>query len=217
MEKKKENIIFFCAHNDDQIIGAGGTVARYANEGKNVYTVIFSHGEKSHPWLKPEHAIETRIKEADSSNRILGGHDIVFLDLKEGKFLEQYEENKMEGGLIHTISKIKPSKIFFHGIDDPHPDHRAVHKLVSSLLDKIEFKGDAYTFDVWTIWNWRKTNYPKMAVDISDTFKTKLAAFKVHKSQKIAIFSLLWSIYFKAFMNGLNNRCTYAEVFHKVK
>ena len=31
-----ENILFICAHSDDHIIGAGGTIARYIEEGKKV-------------------------------------------------------------------------------------------------------------------------------------------------------------------------------------
>lgn len=56
-----------------------------------------------------------------------------------------------------------------------------------------------------------------MVVDISETFKTKIKAFKVHKSQKMAIFSLLWSVYAKAFFEGLNNGFKYGETFQKIK
>lgn len=212
-----EKILFFCAHNDDQVIGAGGTMAKYASEGKIMKTIIFSYGEKSHPWIKPEYIIPQRIKEAELCDQILGGSGTIFLDLKEGQFQKEYLEKDVETKIINLIKKFKPSKIFFHSHDDPHPDHQAVNKIILSVFEKIKFDCSLYTFDVWTPINLRKRNDPKMVVDISETFKTKIKAFKVHKSQKMAIFSLLWSVYAKAFFEGLNNGFKYGETFQKIK
>jgi LmbE family N-acetylglucosaminyl deacetylase len=214
---KKRRIVFFCAHNDDQVIGAGGTIAKYAEEGKEVVTVIFSYGEKSHAWMKPEHIISTRIKEAEACNKILNGSDIIFFDLKEGSFMKQYEELELYDKIKEIIDKYKPEKIFYHGVDDPHPDHQAVHKMINDVLDRTEDEIDAYTFDVWTPINLRKRNTPKMVVDITKTFKKKIKSFKVHKSQKSAIISLLWSVYVKAYLYGLQYGYKYAEVFYKVR
>ena len=40
----KNTVLVICAHPDDEIIGAGGTIATYAREGKDVITIIFSNG-----------------------------------------------------------------------------------------------------------------------------------------------------------------------------
>ncbi|MFA4887817.1 MAG: PIG-L family deacetylase, partial [Candidatus Nanoarchaeia archaeon] len=40
----KETILVFAAHPDDEIIGVGGTIAKYAQEGKDVIVTIFSDG-----------------------------------------------------------------------------------------------------------------------------------------------------------------------------
>lgn len=208
-----KNVLFFCAHNDDQIVGAGGTVAKYSDEGKKIITVIFSYGEKSHPWMKPEHTIKTRVREAKKGDRILGDNELIFLDLPEGKFRDKCDKEYIAG----LIRKHKPEKVFLHNQDDPHPDHREVFNIVTTVMDKMKYKGDAYMFDVWTPLNIRKRNSPKMVVDITDTFDRKVRAFKQHQSQKVAIISLLWSIYFKAWINGINNGHRYAEVFFKIR
>ena len=88
---KKEIIIFFCAHNDDHIIGAGGTLAKYVKEGKEVYTIIFSYGEGSHPHFKRRVAVEMRVKESARATKILGGKPVVYLGLREGHFREDLE------------------------------------------------------------------------------------------------------------------------------
>ena len=166
--KKKPSIITFCAHNDDQTIGAGGTIRKYANEGINAYTYIFSYGESSHPHLKPEVVVSMREKESLQAARVLGD-EIHYLNLKEGKFTQLCDTKILE----KIIKEKKPQKIFTHAPDDPHPDHRAVHKIVKDLLKKMDYKGDLYAFDVWNIFSLKTRDFPKLFVDVSDTYKIK--------------------------------------------
>jgi len=213
--KKQENILVICAHNDDQIIGAGGTLAKYSKLGKKVNTLIFSFGENSHPHLRPSVIIKTRVKESRKSDKIIGGNGIYYLGLKEGKFLAN--KNKVKQQIKEVIKKHKPSKIFTHSIDDPHPDHRSVFKIMTELINEIKTNCDIYSFGVWNPIRIRKRNLPKLIVDISNTFDKKIKAFNIHKSQKISILSLMWNVYVKAIINGWNNGVKYAEVFYKIK
>lgn len=212
----KETAIVMCAHNDDQIIGVGGTMAKYAKEGKKVITIIFSYGESSHPHLKPEVIRKIRVKESHKSDKILGGSGIKYLGLKEGKFAEEIKNKKIEEVIKRLIEKEKPSKIFTHARDDPHPDHREVFKFVKEIIEKKIITCDVYSFEVWNPVK-IKRNAPKMVVDITKTFKKKIEAFKVHESQKLTIINLLWSVYWRAITRGFNNNCKYAEVFYKIQ
>ena len=214
---KKETILVICAHNDDQVFGMGGTIAKYANEGKTVKTVIFSFGEKSHPHLKPEVIIKARVSEAQKSDKIIGGKGTIFLGLKEGRFPEEIEKLGIREKVRKIIEKEKPSKIFTHSINDAHHDHRAVYHFVKQLTDEIKFKGDIYLFGVWTPVRIKNRHLPKMVVDVTKTFSRKIEAIKAHQSQQITILSLLWNVYAKAIMNGSSHNCKYAEVFYKLK
>jgi len=216
-KKPKETILVFAAHNDDGIIGAGGTLAKYAKQGKIVKTVVFSFGEKSHPHLKPKIIKMLRYKEAIKSDKILGGAGIAFLDLKEMKFKQEVRDKKVKNLIKEIIKNEMPIKIFTHSINDTMPDHRAVHHIVMNTLDEINFQGDVYSFGVWNILNLIHRNKPKMIVDISDTFKKKIKAFKAHKSQKGAQILLMWKIYIQDFTNGFNSNCKFAEVFVKLR
>lgn len=213
----KEKVMVFCAHSDDQIFGAGGTLAKYAKEGKEIFTVVFSFGEASHLWLRRRVTIEMRVEESQKADKIIGGSGVFFLGLKEGKFAEEIERKDIKKQIKRLISKKKPTKIFTHSIDDPMPDHRAVHKCITSTLDEMGYKCDVYTFDIWNLFNVRERKNPKMYVDITDTFKTKLKALKCFKSQWHAMLSLLWSIYFWAYIYGQRNNCRFAERFYKAR
>jgi N-acetylglucosamine malate deacetylase 1 len=212
MVKKKRCIITFCAHNDDQIIGAGGTIKKYVDSGIKAYTYIFSYGEMSHPHLKPEVIAKTRKKESIRASKVLGDK-VNYLGLKEGKFIEQCNIDKIK----KIINKHKPEKIFIHSPDDPHPDHRAVFKIMTKLLNNIKYKGNLYCFDVWNIFSFRTRSYPKLFIDISETFNDKVNSFNMHKSQFMAKILIGWSIYTKAIIHGWNNHCKYAELFHRIE
>lgn len=216
-KNSKDCVLVFCAHNDDNIIGAGGTIAKYAKEGKRVVTIIFSYGEMSHPHLREKLVIETRVKESHKAQAILGEEEVIYLGLKEGNFVQSAKDKNIDSNIKKIIRENKPSKILMHSIDDPHPDHQAVYDILNSILDEIKYKGDVYSFDVWTLVNIRKRDAPKLVVDIKDTFAIKTKAFKAHKSQKIARIILTWSMYLKAVLNGINNGVKYAEVFYKIR
>jgi LmbE family N-acetylglucosaminyl deacetylase len=213
----KNSVLVICAHSDDQIFGPGGTIAKYAKEGKKVYTVIFSYGEQSHPWYQKTYTISTRVRESIEVDKLIGGRGVIFLGLSEGKFLPQFKEKKMYPKLKKLIEKYQPYRIFTHSLDDPLPDHRALNKCVMETIDKMKYTGEVYMFDVWNVFNFKKQNYVSIAIDISDTFKTKLKALKLFKSQIGARFMLTSSVYWKAWMNGKKNGFKYAEVFYKIR
>lgn len=214
---KKDMVLVICAHNDDQIIGVGGTMAKYAQKGKRVITIIFSYGESSHPHLKPEIVRKMRVKESLKSDEILGGSGVKYLGLKEGRFREEIKKKKIKSVMKRIIENEKPSKIFTHAEDDPHPDHREVKRFVKELIDNKIIKCDVYSFEVWNPIKIKKRNAPKLVVDITPTFKKKIKAFTAHESQQITIINLLWYVYLRAIARGFNNNCKYAEVFYKIK
>lgn len=216
-EEKKENVLTICAHNDDQIIGAGGTLIKYAKEGKEFFTIIFSYGESSHPHFKREVIVKERVLESRKSDKIMGGNGIMYLGIAEGKFPQGIIDKKLDKRIKKIIKEKKPIKIFTHSPDDPHPDHRACFHFTKNLLDNMNYKGDLFTFDVWNPIKIKDRDRPKMVVDVTDTFSTKIDAFKAHKSQKMTMISLMWSVYLKGVVNGFNNHCKYAEVFFKVR
>lgn len=211
-------IIVFGAHSDDFVIGAGGTIAEYAKEKKKVISIVFSYGERTHLWLKEKIACEMRAKEAHDASKILGCKTI-FFDLKEGKFLEEYKEKNLGEEILKIINKKKPAKIFTHSPDDPHPDHKAIHKITLDLYEQLNYKPkpEVYIYPIWNPVSF-KTNFPALYVDISKTFGKKLKALLQFPSQKIsAIYPLMLLILFRAIRNGFKIRKKFAEMFYRIK
>ncbi len=211
-----QTILAICAHNDDQIVGAGGTLAKYAAQGKRIRTVICSFGESSHPHLKREVIVERRVKESLRADKILGGSGVAYFGLTEGKFIQEFEEKKIRQKIMWIINKEKPVKIFTHSSDDAHPDHRAVNKLITKLLHEKKITCAVFEFQVWNIIKLTHRNNPRLIVDITKTFATKIRAFGAHTSQKLAFWNLIWSVVFRARLEGFFRGYKYAEVFYKL-
>lgn len=213
----KETILVFSAHNDDQIIGAGGTLAKYAKQGKEVIVYIFSFGEASHPHFHKEEIIKTRMKELHQADDILCIEKSILLGLKEGDFFNEFTKKRWKEILVRAIQEKKPTKIFTHSLDDPHPDHKAVNNIVLSILKEQKYKGEIYTFDIWNPFNLRNRNLPKLVSDITETMPMKVRALKFHESQFLALVTMLPSMYARAIVNGLAYGYRYAEKFTKLQ
>jgi LmbE family N-acetylglucosaminyl deacetylase len=217
-KKKQQNIIVFCAHSDDQILGPGGTLAKYAEEKKHIYTVIFSYGEEALPHYKKKVAVETRVKEAKKANEIIGGKDVYFFGLKEGKFAEEIKKKDILKKIKRVLLEKRPEKIFTHSPEDAHPDHREVLKAVLEALDKSRLKSDVYSFEVWNILTFKKSHLPRLYIDISNTIDKKINALKAFPSQKASILPLYWNVMVRSFIHGLHlKKSRYAERFFKIR
>ncbi|MBD3208802.1 PIG-L family deacetylase [Candidatus Woesearchaeota archaeon] len=219
--KKKGTVVCICAHPDDQIFGPGGTLAKYAKEGKKILTIILSYGEFSHPHFKQEIIAKTRVKESEDADKIIGGSGILFLGLKEGKFRQH--EKKTTKKLTNLLHEYRPKKILTHASDDPHPDHRATFKLVKQAYDRTQLQCPVYTFDVWTPFSTHKRDAPYLIVDVSKTYKTKLKALSCFESQ-LGVWGFLINIYYvyagtllRNFIAGIKHGHRFAEVFYKLR
>lgn len=214
----KETIMVFCAHPDDEVIGVGGTIAKYARQGKQVIAVIFSYGESSHPWMQKKFTIKMRVKESRKAGKFLGCKKTVFLGLKDGLLSSETQTLKVKNMLENIILKYNPTKIFTHSYNDIlYKDHRAVYDVVTKVIDKMRYEGEVYTFNVWNITNIRRRNLPRLIVDITNTFKLKMKALELFKSQKVALAQLMPIVYTRAFKHGFEAKCRWGEKFYKIR
>lgn len=207
------NILCIVAHPDDEIVGMGGTILKYLDEGKKVITIIFSYGQKSHPHIKEKIITKTRVIETKRLDAELDRQSI-FLGLTEGNIKEEAEKFEVTKKIAKLVRRYKPKKIFTHASKDPHRDHRAVNQIVEEAIEKINYKGDLLTFEVWNVTD---ENLPTTYVDITPYFKQKLKLMKTYESQKHFMYLLLIPIMIRARKYGKKNKCKYAERFYKLR
>ncbi len=214
---KKETVMIICAHPDDEVLGAGGTIAKYTQEGKKVITVIFSYGESSHWWMKKKYTVEMRVSESKKAGKILGTEETIFLGLKDFDLKNLVQKEKTIDLLQKVFMRYYPDKVITHSPDDIiYQDHKAVWDAVEKVIERLHYKGEVFVFNIWGQ-DVRVSKNPKLFVDISDTFELKKKALNCFKSQKMAMWQLKPAVYWKAFKTGRLNGTKYAERFVKIK
>ncbi|MFC1697200.1 PIG-L deacetylase family protein [Nanoarchaeota archaeon] len=216
-DEKKEVILVFCAHNDDHIIGMGGTIAKWTNEGKIVMPIVFTYGENTHPWLKKGVVVGMRARESEKADDVLGCDRSIYLGIKDSVFQKEFKKKNVISTIKKMVEYYRPVKIFTHSDSDPHPDHRVVFHAVMKAAEELKFKGGIFSFEIWNPLRFKMRNLPRLVVNISKTFKLRIKSFKKHKSQTLTLISLWWNIYTKPRLAGIMYGKGYAEVFTKVK
>ena len=215
---ENNGVLVLCAHPDDHIIGAGGTIAKYSSDGKKVIVVIFSYGEGGNPWFKGNVVRRQRKAETMKASVQIGEYKDIILGFKEGKFNEELKKEKVIEQIKKIIKNYKIKRIFTHSIDDPLPDHRAVVNFTLKLTENMKTI-EIYSFNVWNPFILRKTNSPKMYVDISKTLSNKIEALRLQKSQThVPVVRMgIFAYWLSAILAGLQAKTKYAEVFLKIR
>lgn len=197
-----ETILVVAAHHDDAVIGAGGTLAKYAKQGKHVHVAVFSHDLMPH--LRKEVAQKKTERESKRAKKIIGADHVTFLG------------NLPLQELTDLIEEEKPVKIFTHDKDDADPLHRKVNETIMQLVHDKTINCPVYTFAIWSFGKIRKRQLPLLIVNISSTFKTKINAVLAHESKWWAITILFWKLLLQAKLLGWYYGFKYTEIFYKV-
>lgn len=128
------------AHPDDESLGAGGTLAKYAAEGVETSLLMATRGERGWPGAKDEYpgpAALGEIREAElrAAASILGISGLHFLPYQDGA-LDQVDPDQAQSLISHHIRRIRPQVVITFGPEGVygHPDHIAISQLTVGAL-----------------------------------------------------------------------------------
>jgi len=99
------------AHPDDIEFGCGGTFAKWARAGCEIYHIICTDGSKgtSDPDRDPAQLVATRATEQRAAARTLGGTaDVVFLGWPDGELESGTAQRREIARWIRTIAPMSP-------------------------------------------------------------------------------------------------------------
>ncbi len=198
------------AHPDDEVIGAGGTIAKLSR-GEDVYSVLFSLGDKFPFWGDKSEVTRRRRSEYVKCEEILGIKKTFFFNYEDLRINEHFSEAVKK--LTKIIMSVKPRLIFTHTITDGHVDHRAVNKITIEAVKNSFINTRVLTFGI-NFFNFH--NGLSVTYDISDTFNIKMKALNVIHSQHLITAMLKPLILVKALYYGWRSGTKYAECFKSV-
>src|SRR5215468_9087739 len=128
------------AHPDDESLGMGGTLARYAKEGIETYLLTATRGERGRfgdATVRPSLQVVGQVREAElrAAGKELGISEIHFLDYIDGD-LDRANPIEAQGKIVRFIRRIKPHVVATFGPDGAygHPDHIAISQLACASV-----------------------------------------------------------------------------------
>ena len=118
-----KTVLALSPHTDDVELGAGGTLARWIEEGKEVFYVAFSIAEKSVPEGFPQNILE---KECRQATKALGlkGNDISIYKFPVRDF-PKFRQEILEI-MVSLRDKLEPDLVLVPSLRDIHQDHRII-------------------------------------------------------------------------------------------
>jgi LmbE family N-acetylglucosaminyl deacetylase len=178
VKKLNENILVIAAHPDDELLGSGGTLKKFINQGYDVITVIFAKGRK-----EEEHQMQECVSKA---NKHLGIKEIIFLEYPN-LLLETFPLHVINEEIETLIAKYDPTIIFTHHYGDINKDHQILFQAVLTAARPLPGKKpvEILCFETVSSSEWsQQTNdksfKPNYFVDITDTIDAKLDALQFY-------------------------------------
>ena len=215
-------ILVIAPHPDDEVLGCGGTIARYAEEGHEVYVCVVTKGTEP---LFPEEQVTQVRSECAEADRLLGVKETRFLDFPAA-MIESVPRYKLNDSISALIREIDPDEVFIPHRGDMQLDHKMI---VDACMVALRPRGNnrvsrIYAYETlsetgWDIPNTVNEFIPTVYIDITDHIERKIEGMKVFESQ-LADYPAARSIEAiraLAMYRGSTVNCMYAESFSLIR
>lgn len=142
------------AHPDDESLGDGGILAKYASEGIQTSLVTATRGERG--WFGDEQeypGLEAlgQIREAEllAAAEILGIHSVDFLGYLDGE-LDRAHPAEVVAKIAGHLRLVKPDVVVTFGPDGNygHPDHIAISQFTTAAIIEAASPDSLYCRDL---------------------------------------------------------------------
>jgi len=184
-------ILIIAAHPDDEVLGCGGTIAKYTGSNE-IYVAILGEGVAArYAETKEAHdEIQKLHSQALVAGKILGvKHSPYFVDFPDNQF-DTVPLLDIAKEVESIILKTNPQIIYTHHSGDLNIDHRITFQAVLTATRPIEGCSvkEIYSFEVssateWSFGRLGSTFSPDVFEDISGQVNMKLEALKAYKDE----------------------------------
>ena len=132
------------AHPDDESLGVGGTLAKYASEGVETFLVTATLGEagrfRGHPRDDERHPgpgrlAQIREEELRNAAAVLGVREVSLLDYRDQE-LDRANPRDAVARIVAHLRRLRPDVVITFGPDGAygHPDHIAICQYTTTAL-----------------------------------------------------------------------------------
>lgn len=190
-------------HPDDNEVGMGDAIAKFIQDGVEVHYLTITDGSLGllDGSMTHQELAAKRKQEVIDSGNLLGVKAYHFLDYQDGTLHDIY---KLSGEIAEIVREIKPDFMF---CPDPwlnyeaHQDHIVTGKaasqcFITSWLYEYPLGNKSLPHKVTGI-GFYHTAKPNVVINTTNTFKLKIEAMALHKTQFDKKTLNMLSLYFK--------------------
>ncbi len=186
------NVLVIVAHPDDEVLGCGGTIARLAREGQDVYIAILGEGITSR-FQHREQADQALVEALRCRSRqvaeLLGAKDLLTFVLPDNRF-DTVPILDVVKIIEDLVDRLQPQVIYTHHGGDLNIDHVVVHRAALTATRPVAGHPvkEIYTVEVpssteWAFGHFQLAFKPNVFVDISETLEIKIQAMQLYESE----------------------------------
>ncbi|OPZ84104.1 MAG: 1D-myo-inositol 2-acetamido-2-deoxy-alpha-D-glucopyranoside deacetylase [bacterium ADurb.Bin429] len=209
-------ILAICAHDDDEVIGPGGTLRKLADAGADITTLVFCTGNEGFIRLEEKDSIvERRRGERAAAQRILGTRACIAFDYHD---FDNLDTEAVYRDIMRTVRRIRPHLVFTH-LSCDYLAHRTLGRLAPEAVWQAGWVCSLDLGEPWAVSRLYQFSIiepiakPSHIVDISDTFRAKLDAMRAYASQHEVVAGILGQIEGRAKLYGAMIGVEYGEAF----
>ena len=228
MADRIDRVLVVTAHPDDSEFGAGGTVAKFVKEGREVAYCIVTNGNKgsSDRTMTPERLATIRAEEQRNAARVLGVERVTFLGYPDG---EVEDTRDLRRDVSREIRRFRPDLVICqnpnrtYNLGASHRDHRTVGGVVLDCVyplarDHMAFPELLPEFEPHKVreihvMQW---NEPHIVNDITDVMDLKIKALACHASQFKDFAAVEARVRARSKELGASKGYAYAEAFDRI-
>jgi LmbE family N-acetylglucosaminyl deacetylase len=187
------NVLVVAAHPDDEVLGCGGSMAKWSKLGYKVNVIILSEGSTSRDKNRNRKNHKEYLYElsncARNASQILGVQSVELLD---------YPDNRMDKvdllDIVKTveafIEKLKPKIVVTHHSGDLNIDHQIIHQAVMTACRPLpgQTVKRILSFEVPSSTEWQSPNLnnyfiPNWFENITLELNLKIEALKAYSCE----------------------------------
>lgn len=187
----KKNILILAAHPDDEVLGCGGTIAKYLSQGHFIHVAFLADGISSRGGDKDQLVQELSLRRDAARNalNILGVESISFGDFPDNH-MDKIATIDVAKQVELLIAQHKPDTVFTHHFGDVNVDHRKVYEatVVACRPQPNHCVKSILCYEVASSTEWQLastgTNFsPNFFVDISSFLEKKMLSLSQYESE----------------------------------
>ena len=215
-----KKLVVIAPHPDDETLGCGGTIVRFAASGTEVSVLVVA----GHlPPLYDEAAFETTRREALAAFKIMGVAQSAFLRIP-ATLVRDVPVAELNGKINGFIREIGPDMVLLP-FPDRHIDHRIIFdacivacRPVHAAAPKAVLAYETLSETHWNVAGIEPVFAPEFFIDTTDYMAKKNAALACYASQiNHAPSRSVEACTALAKFRGSQNGCGYAEAFKVVR